>query len=59
MLSYDWLKNNVLYVNIKRNTNDEYRSYTIGPKNKDDYNKYKFNKKKVEYFHIRVPTPKS
>ena len=54
MLSYDWLKNNVLYVNIKRNTNDEYRSYTIGPKNKDDYNKYKFNKKKVDYFHIRL-----
>lgn len=54
MLSYDWLKNNVLYVNMKRNANDEYRSYTIGPKNKDDYNKYKFNKKKVEYFHIRL-----
>lgn len=54
MLTYDWLKNNVVYVNRKRNKNDEYRSYTIGPKNKDDYNKYRFNTKKVNLFNIRL-----
>ena len=47
MLTYDWLKNNVVYVKTKRNKNDEYRSYTIGPKNKDDYGTYKFNAKNI------------
>ena len=54
MLSYDWLKNNVLYVNITKSSDNEYRSYTIGPTNKDDYYRYRFNKKKVEYFNIRL-----
>lgn len=54
MLTYDWLKNNVIYVTMQKNSTDEYRNYTIGPKNKDDYGTYKFNANKVGYFNTKL-----